>query len=76
MMFRLAVSREPEAELMAVLMAALEEQRAWFSQGGDAAAQVLRIDGASSEERRDPVEWAAWMAVAQLIYNFNDFQMK
>lgn len=76
MMFRLAVSREPEAELMAVLMAALEEQRAWFSQGGDAAAQVLRIDGASSKERRDPVEWAAWMAVAQLIYNFNDFQMK
>lgn len=74
--FRSLTSRHPTKEQTEVLLATRREQHAWFSTHPDQAAEYLKVGDQPIEPNSDAVELSSMTAVAQLVMNYDEFQMK
>jgi hypothetical protein len=70
--FRLATARPPRAEEVAVLKRVFESRLAKYRQDPTAAKKLLRVGESPVNEKLDPVELAAWAAVASVILNLDE----
>jgi len=71
-LFRRAVAREPEAAEREALRALLAEQRAAFAADPAGAADLARFGDSARPDGLDPVEHAAWTAVANVVLNLDE----
>ena len=80
--FRLCVIRPGDSRELGTLLRVLERSRAWYKEhAGDAKAVVGRNlvgsasadAGAKTSAEADPTEQAAWMNVARVILNLDEF---
>ncbi|MHC5003342.1 MAG: PSD1 and planctomycete cytochrome C domain-containing protein [Planctomycetota bacterium] len=70
--FVLATGRPPDGEESAILLAALERERARFAGDPDAAAALLAVGEHARDATLDPVEHAAWTVLASLLLNLSE----
>jgi hypothetical protein len=70
--FRLATSRQPAADELAVLVEFYTESLARFQADRDAAAKLLAYGDAPRKTDLDAAEHAAWTMVANLILNLDE----
>ncbi len=70
--FRLAVSRSPRPEEVAVLKKVLDTQLAAFAKDEAAALKLLSVGEAKRNEKLSPAELAAYAMVANVILNLDE----
>jgi hypothetical protein len=71
-LYRVVLSREPDAAESAIVAAALDEQRALYRKDPAAAVKAVRV-GESKPTRTVPAEeLAAWTMVANLMLNLDE----
>ncbi len=70
--FRLATARRPDAEELRILRSVLEAQRALYRADPAAAQALLGVGDYRPRAADDPVELAAWSAVASLLLNLDE----
>ena len=70
--FRWATSRVPDKEEVNLLTAFFEEERASFALNPDQAEALLTVGEYATEKNQDPVEWAAYTAVASALLNLSE----
>ncbi|MEM8866434.1 MAG: PSD1 and planctomycete cytochrome C domain-containing protein, partial [Planctomycetota bacterium] len=71
-MFSLATGRPPEAGEVAELVAAYQEQREYYEQNPDAAAELLADFGQVSTGQDDPASLSAWTLLANVVLNLDE----
>jgi hypothetical protein len=71
--WRTALSREPNSQEIDLLAELLETQRADYRQEAASARDVLGVGQAPLPEDLDPVDVAAWTAVARTLFNLSEF---
>ena len=71
-LFRLVLSRPPDATEKALLQRALAEQRQHASQDPAAAAQAVRVGESSPRALAPAPETAAWTLMANLVLNLDE----
>jgi hypothetical protein len=71
-MFRLLLARSPRAEEEAVLQATLRRLRKEFAADPEAAGKFLDIGDSSRNPQLDPVEHAAFAALAVTLFNLDE----
>ena len=69
--FRLCLCRAPAENELRFLLDYLVEQRGQFASNPDAAAKVAV--GAAMPESMDTTDGAAWVAVARVLLNLDEF---
>lgn len=74
--FRTVLTREPMPAERDILDQLYAEQLDWFSQHPDEAESYLAVGEIPRDESLDPAESAAMTAVAQAIFNLDEFQVK
>ena len=74
--FRAVLTREPTDREAAVLKRGVEQHLAHYRAHRDEAADVIRTGESAVDASLDPVEVAAWTAVAGLILNLDEAVMK
>ena len=74
--FRALTSRHPTDAQADILLQAYDEQRKWFDDHPDQAAAYLAVGDHPTDPTLRPTEVAAMTAVAQMVMNFDAFQMK
>jgi len=72
--FRWLTSRRPSDAEMSVMLAAHDEQAAYYDQ--DSAARYAAVGESEVSGEIDPIELAAVTSVVQLLMNFDEFQVK
>ncbi|MEM0913269.1 MAG: PSD1 and planctomycete cytochrome C domain-containing protein [Planctomycetota bacterium] len=70
--FRVMVARDPSTEESRVLESLYDEQHARYVDRPDAASALLGVGLSASDESLDPVELAAWTAVARTLLNLHE----
>jgi hypothetical protein len=70
--FRSAVSRPPTAEEIGVLAEILSEQREVYKQTPEEASKLVMAGESSKVEGLDPIDHAAWTALASIILNLDE----
>ncbi|MBI4600508.1 MAG: DUF1553 domain-containing protein [Planctomycetes bacterium] len=70
--WREVLSREPEAREAAVLRRLLEDHARECREEGSRAGEILEVGLATAHRDIDPVELAAWSAVARAIFNLDE----
>ena len=70
--FRMATSRQPDADELEVLTRALDAQRDHFRADPEAALQLLGVGEAPRDESLDATEHAAWTHLATMILNLDE----
>jgi hypothetical protein len=70
--FRLALSREPDAEERSLLENLLAKTRGEYESNPAAAQSFLEIGLAPLPESHSPVELASWTSVARAVLNLNE----
>jgi len=70
--FRLATGREPKPAETKVLMNVWNQQLETFRKNSDAATKFLSVGESKRNEKLDPVELAAYSAVASVILNLDE----
>jgi hypothetical protein len=71
-MFRIVLSRAPDAAELAILLALHERHRAHYEQDADAAHAVLDNGLAPAPAEVEPAELAAWTSVARVLLNLDE----
>lgn len=74
--FRILIGREPDPTEQSILLAALGEQRGWFTARPEEAAAYIRVGDSPVPDGIDNGELAAMTAVAQICMNHDEFQVK
>lgn len=74
--FRILIGREPDPTEQSILLAALGEQRGWFTARPEEAAAYIRVGEFPVPEGINEGELAAMTAVAQICMNHDEFQVK
>ena len=74
--FRALVSREPTSDEVAVLRQAYDEQRDYYLEHPDKAVGILNVGETPAPEGVVDAEAAATAAVAQVIMNLDEFQVR
>jgi len=70
--FRLATSRTPTADEIAVFTRLYDEQRAAYAKNAEAAKKLIRVGDSPPDTTVDPRELAAWSLVANVILNLDE----
>ena len=70
--FRSAVSRPPTAEEIGVLTEILSEQREVYKQTPEEAAKLVMAGESAKVDGLDPIDHAAWTALASIILNLDE----
>jgi hypothetical protein len=70
--FQAATARPPQPGELQILQSLLEAQRAEFEQDRAAAEQFLAVGAFEADPALDPVELAAWAALANTILNLDE----
>lgn len=70
--FRRVTSRRPDAEERQLLLGLLESLRARFAADPDAARALVSVGESTSDPGLDPVELAAWTALANVLLNLDE----
>lgn len=70
--FRWVTARPPSAKELEVLMKSLEKQRAAFQADPASAEKLLTYGDSPRNTALDPVDYAAWTMVANLIINLDE----
>jgi hypothetical protein len=70
--FRLATSRVPTADELAILLRLYDAQRAAFANNLDAAEHLIRVGDSPPDNTIDARELAAWSLVANVILNLDE----
>ena len=71
-LFRRSVARAPEAFELAALRSLLAEQRAAFAADPAGAEALANYGDSPKPDRLDPVEHAAWTALANVVLNLDE----
>jgi len=71
-LYRVVLSRKPDAEEVRVVSAAFEKQRAWYKADPGAAAKVVRVGESKPKGLAPDVDTAAWTMIANLILNLDE----
>ena len=71
--FKLAVSREPTAEEIAICDRVFKKQLASFNADPEAATKYLSAGEAPRDESIDAKELATWAVLANMIFNLDEF---
>ena len=74
--FRALTSRAPESRQMELLRETYREQKRWFESKPDQAVSYLAVGEFPNHSNVDTTDLAALTAVAQMVMNFDTFQMK
>ena len=74
--FRLLTGRRPAAKELGVLRRLLEEQRASFQSNREAGEALSRVGDSAVDKTVDPVETAAFAALANAVMNFDEAMVK
>jgi len=74
--FRLAVARSPSAAEREILVASLARFQQQFAADPDAAKKYLASGESPRDASLDPIQHAAFMAVANLLLNLDEAQTK
>ncbi len=72
MAFRRVTSRQPEAEERELLLGLLATLRARFAADPAAARALIAVGDSASDPSLDPVEFAAWTALANVLLNLDE----
>jgi hypothetical protein len=70
--FRLATSRPPRPDEMAVLLEQYQSQLEHYRGNPEAAKKVIAVGESKPAESLDPLELAAWTMVANVILNLDE----
>ena len=70
--FLLATGRRPETSELNVLVEIQADQQRVFLNSPDAARKLLGVGDSRSPADLDPVELAAWTAVASMVLNLDE----
>jgi len=70
--FRVATSRTPDADEVAVLKSLLTQHRAQFAAEPSDADRLMSVGQSPAAKDIDPVELAAWTSVARALLNLNE----
>ena len=70
--FRRATSRAPEKSELAILQGLYDRQRKRFAANARGAKELVSVGVSRFGRERDPVELAAWTAVAQTLVNLDE----
>jgi hypothetical protein len=70
--FLIAVSRKPDATEKKLLLTLLNENRQHYREAREEAGELIRTGLAAVADQVDPIELAAWTAVARAILNMNE----
>ena len=71
-MFRLATSRRPKPDELAVLVEGFNSQLERYQRDAKAAEALLAQGGQAPTEDMPTVEWAAYTTMASLILNLDE----
>lgn len=75
MIFQSLTSRRASQQQMEILLTAQKEQKEWFSTHAEQAAAYLKTGESPVDAGQDAVQLAAMTAIAQLVMNYDEFQM-
>ncbi|MDG2123261.1 MAG: DUF1553 domain-containing protein, partial [Verrucomicrobiales bacterium] len=70
--YKLVLGREPEMEEVALVAAALGQQRAYFAADASKAEALLKIGESPRDAGLDVIEHAAWTNVGSLLLNLDE----
>jgi hypothetical protein len=72
LLYRLVLSRQPDAEELLKLTAALARQRELYAADPDGAKQAIEVGESKPKRLATDVETAAWTMIANLILNLDE----
>jgi hypothetical protein len=75
-LFRLLTGRRPSAREQGILQRMLDEQRALFRADAASAGALAKVGEAPADAALDPVDAAAYAAVANAVMNFDEAIVK
>ena len=70
--FAECVSRPPKDKELAVILAALQRERANYAKNGPAARALLSVGESPRDEQLPAAEHAAWMQIASTLFNLSE----
>jgi hypothetical protein len=70
--FRLATSRRPTADEIAVFTRLFDEQKAAYANNAEAAERLIHVGDSPADTTVDARELAAWSIVANVILNLDE----